>query len=258
MVLWGGATKSDPVTEEDGVAVIPGTCLQDWLESIANNGLEDEAMTEAWQRVKAHIARREKDDLERRVATCGHDVLVSADRWSELIGMIGFLAEVAVLRASGAAWFPVVGVGLGSLAWFAHRLGLHRSWPLAWIFGTQAVTFLSSSHTLFRASHGYFTDHGRHATDKVDDRIPLRSRQPRLLSTAASPAPSIPTSTVQPGGPTFHKAPGCKALADGQRSVERRGGSASEIVGVHVGVAISSGLAPCLRCIPNFKGRANG
>jgi hypothetical protein len=54
----------------------------------------------------------------------------------------------------------------------------------------------------------------------------------------------------------FHKAPGCKALTASQGSVERRGGSPPEVVGVHVGVAISSGLAPCLHCFPSFRGRA--
>ena len=54
----------------------------------------------------------------------------------------------------------------------------------------------------------------------------------------------------------FHKMPGCKALITAQEAVERRGGSPSEAVGVHVGVAISNGLAPCLHCFPNFHGRA--
>ena len=54
----------------------------------------------------------------------------------------------------------------------------------------------------------------------------------------------------------FHKVPGCKALATAQELVERRGGSPSEVVGVHVGVAISNGLAPCLHCFPKFRGRA--
>lgn len=56
--------------------------------------------------------------------------------------MIGFLAELTVLRVTGAAWFPIVGAGLASLASIACRLGLHRRWPLAWLIGTQAVTFL--------------------------------------------------------------------------------------------------------------------
>jgi hypothetical protein len=54
----------------------------------------------------------------------------------------------------------------------------------------------------------------------------------------------------------FHKAPGCKALTTAQGSVERRGGSPSEAVGVHVGVAIGSGLAPCLLCFSDLNGRA--
>ena len=53
----------------------------------------------------------------------------------------------------------------------------------------------------------------------------------------------------------FHKVPGCKGLAIAQGAVERRGGSPLEAVGIHVGVAISSGLAPCLHCFPNLKGR---
>jgi hypothetical protein len=54
----------------------------------------------------------------------------------------------------------------------------------------------------------------------------------------------------------FHKAPGCKALVTAQGPVERREESLSEVVGIHVGVAISSGLAPCLHCFPGLNGRA--
>jgi hypothetical protein len=54
----------------------------------------------------------------------------------------------------------------------------------------------------------------------------------------------------------FHKEPGCKALANGHGSSDHWDTAPSEVMGVHVGVAISSGLAPCLHCFPHFKGRA--
>jgi hypothetical protein len=59
-----------------------------------------------------------------------------------LVGMIGFLVEVALLRVTGGRWSLVVGFGLGSMAWLAHCLGLHRRWPISWLIGTQAVTLL--------------------------------------------------------------------------------------------------------------------
>jgi hypothetical protein len=52
----------------------------------------------------------------------------------------------------------------------------------------------------------------------------------------------------------FHRVPGCKALVSAQGSVERRGGSPSEIVGVHVGVSHQqwTGTLPAL--LPGLQG----
>jgi hypothetical protein len=143
VVLWGGSAESDGVTEEDGVEIVPGTCLRNWLASIANNGLDDDSSGAAWQKVKTHIARRDRADLTRQ-GPPPRDLM----SWFLLIagltllGTIGFLAELAVLRVTGAAWFLAVGVGLGSLAWMAKRVGLSRRWLDAWLIGTQAVTIL--------------------------------------------------------------------------------------------------------------------
>jgi hypothetical protein len=143
VVLWGGSTEYDRVTEDDGVAIVPGTCLREWLASIEDSGLDDGSIATAWQKVKDHIARRDKFDL-------AHQGLPARDFMSWflliagviLIGASGFLAELAVLRVTGAAWFVAVGAGMGSLAWMAYRLGLHRRWPIAWLIGTQVVTSL--------------------------------------------------------------------------------------------------------------------
>ena len=143
VVLWGGAAESARVSEDEGVTIVPGIELRKWLALIEDNGLDHEAIAAAWQKVKSHIASRDKAELS-RLGPPPRDML----SWFlliagvALVGMIGFLAELAVLQAIGTAWFPIVGIVLASLAWIAYRFGLHRRWLLAWLIGTQAVTFL--------------------------------------------------------------------------------------------------------------------
>lgn len=104
VVLWGGATESDRVTEEDGVTIVPGIGLREWLASIEDSGLDDDSIAAAWLKVKDHIARREKAELE-RLGSPPRDMM----SWFlliagvTLVGMIGYLAELAVLRVTGAA-----------------------------------------------------------------------------------------------------------------------------------------------------------
>lgn len=131
------------MTEEGGIEIVPGSCFRTWLASVADTGLDDDSISDAWRRVKDHIARRDRADLARR-GPPRRDLM----SWFLLIaglillGLIGFLAELTVLRVTGAAWFLAVGVGIGGLAWVAMRLGLSRRWLYAWLLGSQAVTIL--------------------------------------------------------------------------------------------------------------------
>ena len=74
-------------------------------------------------------------------------------------------------------------------------------------------------------------------------------------ATAAGLATFQPTSTVQHRRPRSTRCQAAKpSLMDKGRSNAAEG--QPQMVGIHVGVAISNGLAPCLHCFPNFKGRA--
>lgn len=69
--------------------------------------------------------------------------------------------------------------------------------------------------------------------------------------TYCKPRPHVPDVVViTAGGSAFHGQESCEALHDGQRSVERRGGSPAELEKVHVNVAIGKGLVACLWCLP--------
>jgi len=54
----------------------------------------------------------------------------------------------------------------------------------------------------------------------------------------------------------FHASKDCKGLNDGQRMVERHGGSAAPVTTIHREVAISRGYKPCLLCFPSARGHA--
>ena len=171
VVLWGGSTESDPVIEEDGVAICPAPSPR--LARVhRDNGLDDEATMAAWRKVKEHIARRDKADLKSQgPPPRGMMSRVFLIAGVTLVGMTGFLAEVAVLRTTGAAWFPAVGAGLavllGSLT-DRTRPSLDPRMASRYAVRDGSLTPLPTWLLLL---HGIFTDDGRRATDRVDDGV---------------------------------------------------------------------------------------
>jgi hypothetical protein len=59
-----------------------------------------------------------------------------------VLGAVGCLAELFLLRATGTAWFLAVGVGIGLPARIGRRFGLPRLWRNIWLIGTQSWTVL--------------------------------------------------------------------------------------------------------------------
>jgi hypothetical protein len=72
------------------------------------------------------------------------------------------------------------------------------------------------------------------------------------------PKPFPTTVYVTTGwGAAFHRSENCWALCDGQKMVERRGGSPAPIELVHIEMALSEGCSPCLVCFPEARGRTS-
>ena len=57
------------------------------------------------------------------------------------------------------------------------------------------------------------------------------------------------------GSSAFHDRPDCRALRDGQRRVDRRGGTTAPVVPMTPKQAATSGKFPCLECFPHLVGR---
>jgi hypothetical protein len=73
------------------------------------------------------------------------------------------------------------------------------------------------------------------------------------------PKPFPTTVYVTKGwGAAFHRSKDCRALCDGQKQIERRGGSPAPVELVHIEMAISDKYSPCLICFPKARGRTSG
>ena len=70
------------------------------------------------------------------------------------------------------------------------------------------------------------------------------------------PKPFPMEVVVSGGGSAFHRSVECKGLADGRRSVERRGGELATVRTVHREVAIGAKYSPCLLCFPEARGHS--
>jgi hypothetical protein len=142
VVIGGGTLATDPVRSSDGVNVVPLARLRSWLASeMGSAGVSTAAVSEAWAKVMARVAQKDKDEL----AVNGPAPRL-VEEWLRLaafvalVAMAGYLAEVYAVRATGAAWFMLVGAGFGASAYAARRAGLHSPWWQAWLAGSQVVT----------------------------------------------------------------------------------------------------------------------
>lgn len=60
------------------------------------------------------------------------------------------------------------------------------------------------------------------------------------------------------GSSAFHALRSCRALADGQDFIAKRGGTPAPILAITPKQAASTGKFPCLECLPHLNGRLNG
>ena len=143
VVLWGRPYGTEDVATSNGVTVVHGPQLREWLGSLADDGVAPEQVAAAWAKVCDHTAVRDKAELHRLgpPPRSLQDWLFDLGRAFGIAGA-GLLAELEAVRATGSAWFLAVGAALASLAWAARQLKLRRLWWFAWLTGTQAVTAL--------------------------------------------------------------------------------------------------------------------
>jgi len=145
LVRAGGTSPTDPiVTTDSGVTVVPMARLREWLASeVRDQDLSADKVASAWSKVMTRVAQRDRQER----AEADH-LPRSFNDWlglaasTALVAGAGYLAEVEVLKATGSAWFLLVGAGLGGLGYAAHRFGIRRPWWQAWLVGTQIVTVI--------------------------------------------------------------------------------------------------------------------
>jgi hypothetical protein len=99
VVIWPSDNRV-AAQEIDGVTVLAGLDLQDWVRRRAGDVLDAETVGRAWRRLADQLARRDQADLERY----GPPPKTVADYLSELLQLpAGFLLGL-VLGASFIAW----------------------------------------------------------------------------------------------------------------------------------------------------------
>lgn len=71
------------------------------------------------------------------------------------------------------------------------------------------------------------------------------------------PAPDglIERVWITDGGSTFHRAPTCEALLDGQRKARRQGMNTHDPRQVSLHDAMAKGFGACMVCFPDYSGR---
>ena len=114
VALWP-SRESVPTQHIDGVTVLSGHRLREWVEALPDHELDDSAANAAWQRIADHLERRDAHDLEthgrapRRLGQLVLDLvqypvgfLVGGALVSSLAGAVGFpAASVAMLGVLG-------------------------------------------------------------------------------------------------------------------------------------------------------------
>lgn len=126
VVLWGGGgwDDSDGVRCVDGVAVIEGHALGDWVRSLETDPSSDRATIQVvWDVLDAQVRRREAHDpAAATIPLSVGDVLLRLGTFV-MAAVIGFIAVATLLSETGSWEITVLGgVALSAfLGWVFHR-----------------------------------------------------------------------------------------------------------------------------------------
>ena len=139
LVLWGpGLSNWDErrrVRSVDGVSIVVGPALRDWIGSLGQGGLTEEQVSKGWWVLEEHIARR--DPTERAL----HPVPMSVAEWAGRLALaVGFSA--LGLAAFGQILHWTQSVALTLLLVCALILPFHlllRSALLRWVVWSWSI-----------------------------------------------------------------------------------------------------------------------
>jgi hypothetical protein len=142
VVLWDPEGRPGREIDVDGVAVVPGPSLPEWLKAVENRDLTPEAAECAWRKLERHLSDRDAYELEKEgpPPKAGLDVVWEWGRFiAALIAGVWVAAELVRVfgTVAGVALDATVLLGFGLLA---HRFEKLRFAALGWLGGTQFLT----------------------------------------------------------------------------------------------------------------------
>lgn len=138
MVLWPSDKRLEQ-PDAAGVTVMAGLSLKDWIQALPADVLDEQAIAAAWNRIEAHLARRDAADLVRDGPPPRSVVRYLTDLAQMPVGIVlGFFLAVSLFSWTGLPEYLPVAAAIGLASLMARGAGRVRLLATGFFLGSQA------------------------------------------------------------------------------------------------------------------------
>lgn len=143
VVLWGRADLVEIDRDRDGVRILSGHLLRDWLDTIPDAGLDVKDTSLLYDKLTRHVTTRDRQDAD-RVSNPARPLstLIMLICGGVVLGLAAWWTELETMHLLGWDWFILIGVAFAAAQWPFTRYRASRPWRVAWLAGSQAATAL--------------------------------------------------------------------------------------------------------------------
>ena len=143
VVLWGRSDIATIDHFDNGVYILSGHRLREWLVRLPDTGLDERIAGDLYDKLARQVEKRDRQDAERTGAppkSLSSSLFVLCG--ATLLGLVACWAELESLHLIGWHWVLLVGAAFAAVQWPFRTSTAGRPWRVAWLAGSQGATAL--------------------------------------------------------------------------------------------------------------------